>query len=125
MPSRSPGTVTGVSIDSRTVAAGNLFFAIRGPRHDGHAFVAGALRAGAAGAVVESGYQDPPEEIRGRFLIRVSDPTWALGALAREERLRSGVRIVAITGSLGKTTTKEAAAAAIASNAPYSVPGGT
>lgn len=109
----SPGIVTGVSIDSRTAAAGNLFFAIRGPNHDGHAFVAGALRAGAAGAVVESGYPDPPEEIRGRFLIRVSDPTRALGALAREERLKSGARIVAITGSLGKTTTKEAAAAAI------------
>ena len=111
------GVLTGVSIDSRTLAAGDLFFAIRGPRHDGHAFVADAFRRGAPGAVVGSGYRDLPEAlpetITGRFLIRVSDPTEALGALAREERLKSGVRIVAITGSLGKTTTKEAAAAAI------------
>ena len=112
----SAGMATGVSIDSRTLTAGNLFFAIRGPLHDGHAFVADAFRAGAAGAVVESGHQVLrvlPEEFRGRFLIRVPDPTLALGELAREERLKSGARIVAITGSLGKTTTKEAAAAAI------------
>ena len=113
----SAGVLTGVSIDSRTLAAGDLFFAIRGPRHDGHAFVSDAFDRGAPGAVVESGYGDLPEALpettTGRFLIRVSDPTEALGALAREERLKSGVRIVAITGSLGKTTTKEAAAAAI------------
>ena len=107
------GTAEGVSIDSRTLAPGNLFFAIRGPRHDGHAFVADAVRRGAAGVVVERGYRDLPEGLRSRFLIRVSDPTEALGALARTERLKSGVHIVAITGSLGKTTTKEAAAAAI------------
>lgn len=103
----------GVSIDSRTLVPGSLFFAIRGPRHDGHAFVADAVRRGAPGAVVERGYRGPPGELRDHFLIRVSDPTAALGALAREERLKSAVRIVAITGSLGKTTTKEAAAAAI------------
>ena len=103
---------TGVSIDSRTLAPGDLFFAIRGPRFDGHAFVPDAFRAGAAGVVVESAY-DRREEVPGGFLIRVADPTEALGALAREQRLESGARIVAITGSLGKTTTKEAAAAAI------------
>ena len=107
------GVATGVSIDSRTLAPGDLFFAIRGPRHDGHAFVSDAFRAGAAGVVVESGYRDLPEAAPGGFLIRVSDPTDALGALAREERLKSGARIIAITGSLGKTTTKEVAAAAI------------
>lgn len=107
------GMADGVSIDSRTLAPGNLFFAIRGAHRDGHAFVADAVRRGAAGAVVERGYRDRPEGLGRRFLIRVSDPTEALGALAREERLQSGVRIVAITGSLGKTTTKEAAAAAI------------
>ena len=116
-PGMLTGVLTGVSIDSRTLAPGDLFFAIRGPRHDGHAFVADAFRRGARGAVVESDYRDRPaalpETTTGRFLIRVSDPTEALGALAREERLKSGVRIVAITGSLGKTTTKEAAAAAI------------
>ena len=105
-------TFTGVSIDSRTLAPGDLFFAIRGPRFDGHTFVPDAFRAGAAGVVVERGY-DRREDVPGGFLIRVSDPTDALGALAREQRLASGARIVAITGSLGKTTTKEAAAAAI------------
>ncbi|MXW70483.1 MAG: UDP-N-acetylmuramoyl-tripeptide--D-alanyl-D-alanine ligase [Acidobacteria bacterium] len=103
---------TGVSIDSRTLAPGDLFFAIRGPRFDGHTFVPDALRAGASGVVVDRGY-DRRAEVTGGFLIRVADPTEALGALAREQRLTSGVRIVAITGSLGKTTTKEAAAAAI------------
>ena len=107
------GVATGVSIDSRTLAPGDLFFAIRGPRFDGHAFVADAFRRGAPGAVVASEYASLSEEAPARFLIRVSDPTEALGALAREERLKSGARIVAITGSLGKTTTKEAAAAAI------------
>lgn len=106
------GVFTGVSIDSRTLAPGDLFFAIRGPRFDGHSFVPDAFRAGAPGVVVESGY-DRREEVPGGFLIRVPDPTEALGALAREQRLESGARIVAITGSLGKTTTKEAAAAAI------------
>ena len=98
---------TGVSIDSRTLAPGDLFFAIRGPRFDGHTFVPDALRAGASGVVVDRGY-DRRAEVTGGFLIRVADPTEALGALAREQRLTSGVRIVAITGSLGKTTTKEA-----------------
>ena len=107
------GIATGVSIDSRTLAPGDLFFAIRGRRHDGHAFVSEAFRAGAAGAVVAGG--PPPAASDGAFLIRVADPTRALGALAREERLKSGARIVAVTGSLGKTTTKEAAAAAIGS----------
>ena len=106
------GIFTGVSIDSRTLAPGDLFFAIRGPRFDGHTFVPDAFRAGAAGVVVERAY-DRREEAPGGFLIRVPDPTEALGALAREQRLESGARIVAITGSLGKTTTKEAAAAAI------------
>ncbi len=106
------GMFTGVSIDSRTLAPGDLFFAIRGPRFDGHTFVPAAFRAGAAGVVVERGY-DRREEAPGGFLIRVPDPTESLGALAREQRLESGARIVAITGSLGKTTTKEAAAAAI------------
>ena len=107
------GVFTGVSIDSRTLAPGDLFFAIRGPRFDGHDFLATAFIRGAAGAVVEDAFPYPKENLRNRFLIRVPDPTKALGALAREERRRSGAQIVAITGSLGKTTTKEAAAAAI------------
>ena len=107
------GMFTGVSIDSRTLAPRDLFFAIRGPRFDGHDFVPHAFVKGAAGAVVEDTFEYPKENLRDRFLVRVPDPTKALGALAREERRKSGAQIVAITGSLGKTTTKEAAAAAI------------
>lgn len=106
-------TFTGVSIDSRTLARGDLFFAIRGPRFNGHDFVGHAFVRGAAGAVVEDAFPYPKEKLRNRFLVRVPDTTTALGALAREERRKSGAQIVAITGSLGKTTTKEAAALAI------------
>ena len=107
------GAATGVSIDTRTLTPGDLFFAIRGSVHDGHAFLAEAFRRGASGAVVERAGRAAAEIPRDGFLIRVPDTTLALGALARAERLKSGARIVAITGSLGKTTTKEAAAAAI------------
>ena len=72
-PSKAPPPMfTGVSIDSRTLAPGDLFFAIRGPRFDGHAFVPDAFRAGAAGVVVESAYD--PGGTPGGFLIRVADP---------------------------------------------------
>lgn len=107
-----PRGITGVSIDSRSVSAGDLFFAIRGPNRDGHAFVADALERGAAGAVVAGGARTP-EAAAGAFFIEVDDPTTALGALARRRRLDSRAEIAAITGSVGKTTAKEAAAAAI------------
>ena len=113
------GVLTGVSIDTRTLAPGDLFFAIRGARHDGHAFVRDAFGAGAAGAVVARGQPHLPPAPDAAFLIRVDDPTRALGALARDRRTAEGARIVAVTGSLGKTTTKEAAAEAIGS--AYSV----
>lgn len=123
--------LTGVSLDNRKVRPGDLFFAIRGPNHDGHAFVADALARGAAGAVVarDAGFTSPapdsspegpsppgPAEAgrsRPPFLIEVEDTTTALGALARRVRIRSGATICAITGSVGKTTAKEAAAAAL------------
>jgi UDP-N-acetylmuramoyl-tripeptide--D-alanyl-D-alanine ligase len=91
-----------VSTDSRQVEAGALFFALRGPRHDGHNFVAEALRRGAAGAVV-----DDPVAGMSAPLVRVPDTLKALGDLARWTRGRSPIRVVAITGSNGKTTTKE------------------
>ncbi len=108
-----PREITGVSIDSRRIAAGDLFFAVRGPNRDGHAFVADALARGAAGAVVAGGAPPIGETAPGAFLIEVDDPTTALGALARSRRLASRAEIAAITGSVGKTTAKEAAAAAI------------
>jgi UDP-N-acetylmuramoyl-tripeptide--D-alanyl-D-alanine ligase len=103
--------LAGVSIDSRAVGRGQLFIAIHGPRHDGHDFVRGALETGAEGAVVArdriSGY---PEEIRSR-LFGVGDTLVALQQLARAVRRAWGRRIAAITGSVGKTTTKEILAA--------------
>ena len=113
-PPAEPREITGVSIDSRRIAAGDLFFAVRGPNRDGHAFVADAVARGAAGAVVAGGAPRTPEAAApGAFLIEVDDPTTALGALARSRRLASRAEIAAITGSVGKTTAKEAAAAAI------------
>lgn len=101
----------GVSIDTRTLRGGDLYFAIRGERLDGHAFVADAWMAGAGGIVVA----DPSAAVRPRdgagAVVIVGETTRALQALAREVRRRSGARVVAITGSAGKTTTKEITAA--------------
>ena len=114
----TPGVARGVSIDTRTLAPGDLFFAIRGLNRDGHAFVPAALAQGAAGAVVEARGSSGTPEAGRKFLIRVDDTTRALGALARHRRLESGARVVAITGSVGKTTTRAAAAAAIGAAFP-------
>ncbi|HEV2350026.1 MAG TPA: UDP-N-acetylmuramoyl-tripeptide--D-alanyl-D-alanine ligase [Terriglobia bacterium] len=101
----------GCSIDSRTVQPGELFFAIRGPRLDGHAYVAQALARGAVGAIVEkrSIVSLPPALCSS--LIVVADTTAALQKLALAVRRKWGGRLVAITGSAGKTTTKEMTAA--------------
>jgi UDP-N-acetylmuramoyl-tripeptide--D-alanyl-D-alanine ligase len=101
-----PTGVTGVSIDSRTIARGEAFFAIAGERHDAHDFVAAALDKGAGLAVVAA-------EKRAAFpadapLLVVSDVLEALRDLARAARARSPAKIAAITGSVGKTSTKEA-----------------
>ena len=112
--------VAGVSIDSRTVGAGELFFAIRGPRFDGHAFVAGALASGAAAAVVERArIAEFGPEIAGR-LLGVPGTLPALQGLARAvvgewRKGAKGRRLAAITGSAGKTTTKEILAAVLSS----------
>jgi len=109
------------SIDSRTVAAGDLFVAIRGDRFDGHEFVTAALAAGAAGVVVARTPPLPQAGAGGRrpVVIEVDDTTRALQDAAREARRRSGATVVAITGSAGKTTTKELTAELLA--AKYSV----
>jgi len=101
----------GVSIDSRTLRRGDVFFAISGPRHDGHDFLRQAVDKGAAGVVIEKGSEVPPPA----FAIRVRDTTRALQDLASGFRRRRAVQVVAVTGSMGKTTTKEAAASAIGS----------
>lgn len=98
--------VRGWSVDSRTIRPGELFFALKGPRYDGHDFVAQALAAGACGAVVSRA----PEGVSGP-LLRVPDTQRALWDAARWARARFRGRVIAVTGSAGKTTTKDAIAA--------------
>ena len=111
--------VAGVSIDSRTVQPGEVFFAIRGPRHDGHDHVAAALaRGAAAGVVARERLAQYPEETRLR-LLGVEDTLRALQELARQycnkwRESKPGRRVAAVTGSAGKTTTKEILAALLA-----------
>src|SRR6202166_387638 len=103
--------VAGVSIDSRTLRAGELFVAIHGPRHDGHDHVEVALGHGALAAVVaESQASRYGENVRIRCLV-VGDTFEALKQLARAVREAWGGKIAGITGSVGKTTTKEILAA--------------
>ncbi len=101
---------SGVSIDSRSVAAGDLFVALRGPTFDGHDFVPAARKAGAAAAVVA---QTPGGVADTAALLMVDDTQTALEALARAARDRATGRLVAITGSVGKTGTKEMLALAL------------
>jgi len=106
--------LAGVSIDSRTVGTGELFVAIHGPRHDGHAFVAAALAAGALAAVVaRDRLATYPPEVRAKLLV-VDNTVAALQQLARALRRAWGRRLAAVTGSVGKTTTKEILAALLA-----------
>jgi UDP-N-acetylmuramoyl-tripeptide--D-alanyl-D-alanine ligase len=95
----------GVSIDTRTLAPGELFVAIRGERFDGANFVGAAIAAGAAGVVVPPGTS--VEAGFGGAVIEVADTIVALQRMARAVRRASGTKVVAITGSAGKTTTKE------------------
>src|SRR6267154_149616 len=105
--------VAGVSIDSRTILAGELFFAIHGPRHDGHEHVAAALGRGALAAVVaESRARQFPDVLRGSCLV-VDDTLRGLHRLATAVRLAWGKKIAGVTGSVGKTTTKEILAAVL------------
>jgi UDP-N-acetylmuramoyl-tripeptide--D-alanyl-D-alanine ligase len=102
-PLATGGTANGVSIDSRTLEAGDLFVAIKGERADGHKFVEAAFERGASAAIVEAGY-DPSST---RPLFRTPDALEALNALGHAARQRPDARIAAVTGSAGKTGTKE------------------
>jgi len=99
----------GVSTDSRTTAAGDLFVALRGERFDGHRFVHQAAQRGAVAAVVGT----IPERDPGIPLVVVPDPLIALGELARLHRQRFSLPVLAVAGSNGKTTTKEMIAAVL------------
>src|SRR5579863_5151795 len=112
----SPGmlTVTGYSIDSRTASPGVLFFAVRGERLDGHDFVAAALERGAIAAVVSRArVATLPDAALSVPLLIADDPLVALQAIAAHVRRQWGKKVIAVTGSAGKTTTKEAIAAAL------------
>ena len=103
--------VTGWSIDSRTVAPGDLFFALRGDRMDGHAFVSDVLARGAVAAVVS-------EPVNAAPALRVADTLQALQQLAHWARNHWGRPIVAVTGSAGKTSTKDIIAALLSVRLP-------
>ena len=103
-----------VSIDSRTVEPGDLFVAIKGPRFDGHDFLAAAAEKGALAALV---HRDAPAPA-GFPLVQVADTTVALGALGSHRREQAAIPVVAVTGSAGKTTTKEMTAALLSRRGP-------
>ncbi len=102
--------ITGVSIDSRTLAIGEAFFAIRGHQRDGHDFLRDAASRGASCLVVHSLPDELPSSVP---IILVEDTTRALGRLAAWHRARFTVPVAAVTGSNGKTTTKEMMAAVL------------
>ena len=101
-----PQAVSGLSIDSRTIAAGEAYFAIKGDVHDGHDFVAAALKAGAALAVIEAAQRE--KFASDAPLLVVEDVLAGLVDLSRAARARLNAQVIAVTGSVGKTSTKEA-----------------
>lgn len=102
----APFRATGVAFDSREVGPGDLFIALKGETTDGHRFVDGAFEQGAAGAIVSQPVGHPH--------VQVADTTAALDALGVAARARTAAKIVGVTGSVGKTGTKEALSAALA-----------
>jgi UDP-N-acetylmuramoyl-tripeptide--D-alanyl-D-alanine ligase len=99
--------IEGLSTDSREIKKGDLFLALKGPNYDGHDFVKQALDKGAAGIVVQKDYGSKILKDGNRSLVTVTDTLHALGDLAGWWRHQQRVRVAAITGSAGKTTTKE------------------
>ena len=121
-----PVEVSGWSVDTRTQNAGDVYFALRGPNFDGHNFVAAALEKGAAAVVVERRWGDPIGGLigdagRGQFAadeLRVDDTLQALEDLGAWARLHWGGEVIGVTGSAGKTTTKDAIAHLLAAEMP-------
>jgi len=111
-----PAPVAGISTDTRTLERGHAFVALRGERFDGHRFLEDAGRLGAACAVVAEDSLPPgPGPLP---LLAVPDTLLALGALARHHRRRFAVPVVGVTGSNGKTTTREMVAEILATRGP-------
>ena len=96
-----------MSSDSRTIGAGELFVPLKGPNFDGHRFIAAALQRGACGTLLEPGEEAVATSFPDPFFIRVPDTLRALGDLAQFWRESHRAKVAAITGSNGKTTTKE------------------
>ncbi len=109
---------TGVSIDSRSVQAGDLFIALTGPNFDGHAFVAEALHKGAAAVMARTDFTGARGPNAPGPLLLVEDTLTALWDLGAAARSRSTARFAGVTGSVGKTSTKEALAHGLAAQAP-------
>ena len=97
-------SANGISIDSRSVGPGDLFVALAGPTHDGHDYVATALAAGAVAALIHTRPADLPKDAP---VLLVKDTLVGLNALGAAARARSEARVIAVTGSVGKTSTKE------------------
>jgi UDP-N-acetylmuramoyl-tripeptide--D-alanyl-D-alanine ligase len=121
VPASSDARITGWSVDSRTVQSGDLFFALRGPNHDGNAYLDEALGKGAVAAIADLGHFSPARE-RGDSsagdVLGVPDSLAALQNIATWARNRWGGEVVGVTGSAGKTTTKDVIAAMLALNMP-------
>lgn len=105
--------ITGISTDTRTIRSGDLFVALRGEHHDGHDHIAQAFQKGAAGALVES--LKPSERKKYPHVVVTKDSLKALGLIAKEWRHRFNIPVIAVTGSNGKTTTKDMIAAVLES----------
>jgi UDP-N-acetylmuramoyl-tripeptide--D-alanyl-D-alanine ligase len=105
--------VTGWSVDSRTIQPGDLFFALRGPNFDGHAYVNEVFAKGAV-AVIADREVVAAEVGTSRTVLQVSDALKAMQTLASQARSRWGGEVVAVTGSAGKTTTKDVIAEMLA-----------
>jgi UDP-N-acetylmuramoyl-tripeptide--D-alanyl-D-alanine ligase len=108
-------SASGVSIDSRSLQPGDLFVALKGPNFDGHDFVSAAFEAGAAAAMV---HDDPVDLPAGKSLLRVDGTLKALWGLGAAARTRSQARFIGVTGSVGKTGTKEALRVCLSALAP-------
>ncbi len=112
---RGEWRATGVAIDTREMAPGDLFVALSGENRDGHAFVAQALAGGAAAAMVSRVPEGVPVDAP---LLLVDDTLAALGRLGAAGRARTGARVIAVTGSVGKTSTKEMLRSMLAGQGP-------
>ena len=104
-PTKNAGVFTGVSIDSRTTQPGDCFFAIAGDNLDGHDYIPDAFTKGAACAVISKNFKK--DKFTHKTILKVNNTIKALGRFALEYRRQTGFKVIAITGSVGKTTTRQ------------------